>query len=110
MIPFIVVVVACVGAVVVLRRRRTRVVGFDIGEASSYVWDHLDREQRQGISIRHVVAMLEAEKDAPDDTDDLTLRALIRGAGEGQGARLRDEDIETILDLQFRYAEAKGLL
>lgn len=56
------------------------------------------------------MAILEAERDAPEGTDDETLRELIRGAGEAQGARLRDEDVEIILTLQIRYAEAKGLM
>ncbi|MCC7078006.1 MAG: hypothetical protein IT198_12850 [Acidimicrobiia bacterium] len=56
------------------------------------------------------MSILEAERDASADTDEDELRELIRSAGEAQGARLRDEDVEIILTLQVRYAEAKGLM
>jgi hypothetical protein len=91
-------------------RRRNRVEGFDRDEAANYVWGHLTRDQRQRIALGHVVAVLEAELSAPEGTGEAELRSLVHDAAESHGARLEEADVEAILSLQVRYAEAKGLL
>lgn len=115
-LPFVVVFVAAVVTVVVIlaRRRRHFIVGFDRDEAISYVWGHLPRPVKRRVALGDVVSVVDAQidlgpGDVPDDDAEL-VAILCLAVAERDGVELAPEDIAAIVVLQYRYAEAKGLM
>lgn len=114
LVPFVVVLVVAAVTAVVLWRRRSRagIEGFDFDEATNYVWANLSREQRTRIAMSHVAVMLEAETSpaAQAIADDDELIAMLDAVARAHGAKPADGDIESVLRLQYSYAERKGVM
>ncbi|MFN8103800.1 MAG: hypothetical protein U0U69_05000 [Acidimicrobiia bacterium] len=115
-LPFVIVFVAAIVTLVVVlrRRRRQEIVGFDRDEAISYVWGNLPRLVKRRVALVDVVSVVDAQlampaADAPDD-DAALVAALCLMVAERDGVELDPDDVARMVVLQYRYAEAKGLM
>lgn len=115
-LPFALVFVAAVVALVVVlrRRRRFEITGFDRDEAISYVWGHIPRAVKRRVALADVAAVVDAQitlapEDQPADDAELVARVCLAVA-EREGVDLDPDDVARIVVLQYSYAEAKGLL
>ncbi len=110
-IPFVVVVVVAIILVVYLLRVRWRVttIGFDLDEATNYIWRNLTTEEKGRIAMGHVARMLEACRAAESIETDADLSELLAESARLAGAELFERDVARIVELQYEYAGQKQL-